>query len=191
MQADWEVEIGPGAPIIEGQWPGFVDIRQHPNQARDLPEAAQFPALAGALIQLNAHGSPVWTSKCDLWPLTNPAGANLAAFDPDELDAPPAAALHALACYIDLLPRSDQQWTFPAMAVASCKYWCDRLQTIPLRCCRADFIVRRACVAPEEWTHAVTAYLSACGPTPACAQDVLGQALAIFAHALFVRSKLQ
>ena len=27
MEADWEVEIGGGAPVIDALWPGFVDLR--------------------------------------------------------------------------------------------------------------------------------------------------------------------
>ena len=57
------------APVIEALLGGIcrsAKIRR--NAPRDLPEAAQFPALAEALTKLNAAASPVWTSKCDFWP---------------------------------------------------------------------------------------------------------------------------
>jgi hypothetical protein len=119
MEADWEFEVGPdaaglAAPVIDALWPGFVDLRRAPELAWNLPEAAQLPALAEALAKLNAAASPVWTSKCDFWP-------NLEAdeFDAGELDAPPGCLAHAMGCYIDLLPGSDQQWAQPAIAEAA------------------------------------------------------------------------
>jgi hypothetical protein len=102
MEADWEVEIGGDAPVIQVRWSGFIDLRLSPERAPQLPEAAQLPALADTLIRLNASSSPVWTSKCDVWhPDT---------FDPDELDAPPGERNCFVACYIDLLPRDHQPW---------------------------------------------------------------------------------
>ena len=85
---------------IEALWPGFVDLRQSPERAWQLPEAAQLPALAEVLAELNEAASPVWTSKCDVWPHLEPDE-----FDPDELDAPPGCAC-AMGCYIDLLLES-------------------------------------------------------------------------------------
>jgi hypothetical protein len=180
MEADWEFAIAAqadlAAPVIVAAWPGFVDLRGHPRRTADIPEAAHFPALARALVQLNSPASPVWTAKCDVWIPD--------AFDPDELDAPPFQAHHALACYIDLLPRSDQQWTFPLLIENSCRHVCGILHAIPLRNCRADLIVRRAIVAPSEQTLAITAYLTACGRSPSSARRNLSRALAAFSAAI-------
>ena len=112
MQADWEVEVGGQAPVIEALWPGFIDLRTHPEAVHQLPEVASQSALGlalgRALVALNGPSSPVWTTKCDLWQLEN--------VDPDEFDAPtsmsPVASPvtrpvpYARACYIDLLPLS-------------------------------------------------------------------------------------
>jgi len=68
MEADWEVEIGGGAPIIDACWDGLVHLQTAPERAAELPEAADLPRLAEALVRLNAPRSPVWTSKCDVWP---------------------------------------------------------------------------------------------------------------------------
>jgi hypothetical protein len=176
MEADWEVEIGGQAPVIEAYWTGFIDLRLAPESARQLPEAAQIPALADTLVRLNSASAPVWTSKCDVWhPDT---------FDPDELDAPPGERDCAIACYIDLLPRSDQPWPEPPYAVAACTKLCARLREVALRRCRADLIVRRASIASGRLDVGVTAYFTACGSTSAGAAAALTSALIAFVDAL-------
>jgi hypothetical protein len=176
MEADWEVEIGGSAPVIQAHWAGFIDLRLSPDRAPQLPETAQLPALADTLIRLNASSSPVWTSKCDVWhPET---------VDPDELDAPPGEQNSAIACYIDLLPRDHQPWPDPLDAVAACKTLCARLRTVALRRCRVDLIVRQASIPPRPLDLGVTAYFTACGSTPASAAAALASALAAFVDSL-------
>lgn len=178
MEADWEIELGGDAPVIDACWPGFVDLRQFPNRIAELPELSQLPALSATLLRLNdVHSSPVWTSKCDVWPVAD--------FDSIELDATPEAARYAVACYIDLLPRSDQQWTLPEMAVAACETFCARLHSVPLTRCRADFIVRRAFITPDLQDLGITAYLTACGAGERAAFAQLAAALAAFADSVF------
>jgi hypothetical protein len=179
MQADWEFELGSGAPVIEAHWSGFADLRLDPRLAFLLPEAAQFPALAEVLMRLNAAASSVWTSKCDFFPNLKPGE-----FDADELDAPPASSVHAVACYIDLLPRSDQQWAVPTRIDAWCKALCARLHSIPLRCCRVDLVIRRALIAPDANDLGITAHATACGPTLAEAASALRAALAALADSV-------
>jgi hypothetical protein len=186
MEADWEFEIGVDAPLIDAQWPGFVDLRSAPELALQLPEAAQLPALAAALAALNAPASPVWTSKCDVWPATAPGD-----FDPVELDAPPGNAAHAIACYIDLLPASSEQWSEPAAVEADCHRLCILLRRIPLRSCRADLIIRQALVPPGQTGLGITAYLTACGSAPAQAGETLQVALAAFAGTLAAQSTVE
>jgi len=170
---------GLASPVIEAHWAGFVDLQRHPEGAENLPEAAQFPALAEALARLNAVDSPVWTSKCEFWPHLE-AGE----FDPDELDAPPGCTARAMGCFIDLLPKSDQQWPFPAMIEEACKYICTLLNAVPLRCCRADLVIRRAFITPDVMDLGITAYLTSCGESPAAAAKTLETALAAFTDAL-------
>ena len=170
MEADWEVELGGGAPVIEPLWPGFVDLRLSPESAHRLQEIAQLPRLAEVLIRLNGEGSPVWTSKCDVWTVTE--------FDPDELDSTREQALHGAACYVDLLPKNDQQWVTPAATNAWCRNLCRILQACPMRCCRADLVVRRSALLREPIDLGITAYVTACGPTPRSALGVLAAALA-------------
>jgi len=200
MEADWEVEVGGGAPVIEADWPGFVDLRRYPERVERLSEVKDFPALAEALVALNAQTSPVWTSKCDVWPvvdLADPAvapgspAAVFSPFDPDELDAPPEDAAYAIACYIDLLPRSDKQWPDPAMAAAACKHVCSLLHAFPLRCCRVDLITREALIVAGRVDLGITAYLTACGPSPAGATKALQAALSVFARVLSTQSTVE
>jgi len=196
MECDWEVEIGGDSPVIEAAWPGFVDLRQVPALVHQLSEAVQFPMLAPVLQELNSHDSPVWTSKCDVW-----TALSTADFDADELDASGEGCSSGMACYIDMLPRTNLQSNPVQIVESLCKPWCRRLRETPMRCCRVDFIVRKAAHAdssPPFSTHAfhslnlgITAYITACGHTPAQTQAVLGSALATLAQSLCPDSKLQ
>jgi hypothetical protein len=179
VEADWEFEVGGGAPVIEAQWPGFVDLQCAPECSRLLPEARQMPALAKALEDLNASSSPVWTSKCDFWPCLDADE-----FDPGELDAEPGCCGCAIGCYIDLLPRSDQQWRLPEQIASACKDLCSLLCAVPLRCCRADLVIRRAFLTAERMDLGMTVYLTSCGESPEKAAQKLQDALMAFTGAL-------
>jgi len=85
MDVDWEVEIGGDAPIIEVQWPGLLDLRTHPERVVEISETRLFQPLRELLLAFNSAGSPVWTSKCDVW-------------EPSP---------ESLACYIDMIPREE------------------------------------------------------------------------------------
>ncbi|MGB6194285.1 MAG: hypothetical protein WBF42_17595 [Terracidiphilus sp.] len=176
MQADWEVEIGGEAPVIDACWPGLVDLRCGPHRVAEIEETQALPALADALVLLNAKHSPVGTAKCDVWTVDE--------VDAFELDAEADEAACGLACYIDLLPAGDRQWASVESAVEFCKGLCAHLEKVPLRCCRADLIVRRAIITPEAGGLGITAYLTACGPREPRARGQLESALAAFADAV-------
>jgi len=165
-------------PVIDAAWPGLVDLRRAPELARQLPEAAEFPALAEALMRLNGADSPVWTAKCDFWP-----SLEAEEFDPDELDAPPGSAEHAMGCYIDLLPANEGYWPTPEAAEKACTRWSGLLRAVPLGCCRVDLVVRRAVLSAERMNFGITAYLTACGASSAEAAQRLEAALAAFTEA--------
>lgn len=186
METDWEFEVGGDAPVIDANWAGLVDLRQHPERVRELAEAADSPELATALQELNTPLSPVWTSKCDTWPIAEPNKV-----DPDELDADALSATHAVGCYIDLLPRNGEQWPTPLLAADWCKDFCARLRAVRLRCCRVDLVVRRAVIAPDVVDFGVTAYLTACGLSPDEASRTLDAALLAFAGASKAHSTLE
>ncbi len=175
MECDWEVELGGDAAAIDANWQGFIDLRFAPESAAALPETQQLPALADALVRLNTC-SPVWTTKCDVWSVDG--------VDPDELNAPPETAAYADACYIDLLPAGAHLWSTAQSAVAWCKQQCEILRQRPMRCCRADLIVRHAMVSAERLDVGITAYFTGCGATQVDAAHALSMALSAFAESV-------
>ena len=179
MEADWAVEIGGDAPIIDSTWKDLIDLRHHPDRALHLSEAVQVPALAKTLIQLNADSSAVWTSKCDVWAIVDPAEIDL-----DELDANASEAAHAIGCYIDLLPRNNAEWADIDRVVAACKKACATLRAASLRCCRIDLVIRRAIIAADEDELGVTAYLASCGTSIMNATHTLETALEMLTYAI-------
>lgn len=110
MEADWEVEIGGGAPVIDAHWPGFIDLRAFPDRIWEITEARESQPLANLLLRLNSNRSPLWTSKCDMW---RPAEGGL-------------------ACYIDLLPRDGSVFAEWKQAEAFCRDLIVRLRTAAL-----------------------------------------------------------
>jgi hypothetical protein len=85
MLSEWSVECSADDPVLVVPWSDpsdstgnrrFVDLRENPYDLDHLPEAERYPALMHALRALNAARSPVFTAKCDAWPL-----------DREELDA--------------------------------------------------------------------------------------------------------
>lgn len=168
MEADWEVEIGGGAPVIEALWSGFIDLRHDDEQAMELvaeiSEAAAFPPLSALLLALNAPDSPVWTSKCDMW----------------------EAAPNALAIYIDMLPHEAVVFADRQSAEDFCREHISRLAVISAECdldCGIDLVIREA-VANQAEGFGITAYLSARGADRAAAAAGLAAVMACFADAL-------
>jgi hypothetical protein len=186
MEADWEFEIGGGAPVIEAWWPGYVDLRQSPPNVVSIPEAAELPALADALVLLNSAGSPVWTSKCGFW--TN---GDAEQFDADEFDAPPGGTAHIHCCYIDLLPRDEEQWPSADAIAAACRSWIASLRAQTLGSCRADLVIRHAFTPPERTHLAVTAYLTGSGSTSDRALAALKAVLSLFPGVICSQTTLQ
>jgi hypothetical protein len=166
MQADWEIEIGADAPVIDADWPGFVDLHLHPERAARFEEAMRFPPLGTALVRLNLPGSPI---------------RDPGTIDPDELDAPQETARSSIACYIDLLPREVGLWSELEDAVRWCKDRCAQLHGVPLRSSRVDLILRRAVVSGNLHALAVTSYLAACASAARETEMQLELVLGVFA----------
>ena len=190
VEADWEIELGGHAPIIDVRWSGFVDLRRSPEKVCDLAEVLQLPALAPALVRLNSPESLLYTAKCDVW--------QVAEIDPLEFDAPQETPAQAMVIYVDLVPCAPQLWSHHDRAIAWCRALCTCLRNAPLRCSRVDLVIRRARRTPElEDKIGITAYLAACGPTVEAARAQLESLLAIFADSIATetrdspRSKLQ
>jgi hypothetical protein len=184
MDADWEVEIGSGAPVIEAEWPGFVDLHAEAGRIEEIAEAAEFPPLAALLLKLNAAESPVWTSKCDVW-------------EPEP---------GALAIYIDMLPRDGKVFAEWRQGEEFCREHVARLAGTDFPKCEElaglaveeanspaytiELIVRQA-IAGEVEGFGVTAYLGARAATAdeaaagrMTAAGILAAVMAGFADAL-------
>jgi hypothetical protein len=105
VEADFSVELGPAAPALEmpwedpaGQW-SYLNLRQHPERAAELPEAAGSPALQAFLRAVNAPSSPLESAKCDRW-IDQEAGS---------------PGIVAAGGYIDLIFRdAEKQLSLPA-----------------------------------------------------------------------------
>ena len=196
MEADWEVEIGPDTPIIDALWPGFIDLRRTPERIGEIDETRKFPALAEILLHLNrsefdlglsvdsmlddvSSESQVWSSKCDLWTQDRSSDS----WDPDEMDATPTESVVALACYIDLLPRTPSLFAGLAETESWARATVGRLREIVCRCCRADLVIRRAFKEDGE-VLGITAYTTACGADSAAAEEALSSALRALENAI-------
>ena len=88
METDWSVAAGADDPVIETGWSdaasalGWVDLRVDEEEQRrlirTLPEAARSPAMADALLLLNAPRGMLITTKCDRWQMDDVERADLA-----------------------------------------------------------------------------------------------------------------
>jgi hypothetical protein len=110
MLSEWSAECSADDPVLVVPWSDptdstgnrrFIDLRENPYDLDHLPEAEQFPPLMHALRALNAARSPVFTAKCDAWPLH---AEDLRALQV-ELDVSPDEAPAGFGSYIDLLWR--------------------------------------------------------------------------------------
>jgi hypothetical protein len=123
MLAEWSVESAADDPVLVIPWSDpadptgnrrFIDLRENPYDLDHLPEAELYPPLMHALRALNAPRSPVFTAKCDAWPLTPAADAdelehlrlNLDIFDDSARDA-----AFGFVSYIDILWRERSVFT--------------------------------------------------------------------------------
>jgi hypothetical protein len=170
MEADWEVEVGPEAPVIDALWEGFVDLKRVPERIGEIAAARRLPTLADALLRLN-HSQTIWTAKCDLW--------TLAECDPDEMDATSDEAANAVACYVDLLPQD--RLVFPTLETA--EQWARTvtagLRSMICRRCRVDLAIRTAFVGDVRG-FGITAYVTGCGEGSDQSMNALSAALKIF-----------
>jgi hypothetical protein len=177
MVSDWSAECSHDAPTLVVPWADtssgahFIDLRSHPYDLADIPEAEQHPALARALRSLNATRSPFLTAKCDAWPLTSPANtASLEALAL-ELLLDPAEATVGFACYIDLLWRERSVFASAHQQQDRLDRIVRRAQRLPHREAALECVLRPALLdlnGPLEG-FCITLYLTAVGPEAAIA----------------------
>ncbi len=178
QEADWELELGSGAPVIDGAWPGLLTCASFRTAVQRSKKTRLLPALGDALIRLNAHSSPVWTAKCDVWIVQEP-------IDPYELDC--TAAEHSSD---DRLLHRSAAAERPAVerSAASCQPTARRFANVcePYRCA----------VAVQTWScaelisHQMSAILAlrhispVAGESEDGARQQLAMVLAAFADTL-------
>lgn len=156
MEADWAAEVGSGLERIDADWAGFVDLRRHPYALAAIAETAKSAGLRDALTVLNAPDSPVFTCKCDVWPLASEE------IDPREFDFPPEAPCVGLASYIDVVARDVGVFgSFENHEVWS-RHAVSRLRGLPVAEGRADLVIRAAAVGGEDG-FGITLYAAGCG----------------------------
>lgn len=108
MLVEWSAECAPDDPVLVVPWSDpalpdrrFIDLRENPYDLDTLEEAAQYPPLMHALRALNATRSPVFSAKCDAWPLNADELDHLRLTLDHNAEETPAG----FASYIDLLWR--------------------------------------------------------------------------------------
>jgi hypothetical protein len=170
MLAEWSAECAAEDPVLVVPWKdpdgktGFVDLRSAPRDFDAVSEAEQHPPLMQALRALNATRSPVFTVKCDAWPLD---AAELQQLQSD-LDASPDNAPAGFASYIDAIWREQSLFSsFHRQQQMLRKL--SRLAALLDRPWAAlDCVLRPALLdleVPREG-YAVSVYVKALGPSP-------------------------
>jgi hypothetical protein len=110
MLSEWSAECSSDDPVLVVPWSDpsdpsgdrrFIDLRENPYDLDHLPEAEHFPPIMHALRALNATRSPVFTAKCDAWPLDYAELDRLRT----ELDLIVEDAPEGFGSYIDVLWR--------------------------------------------------------------------------------------
>jgi hypothetical protein len=191
MLADWSVECAPDDPLLVVPWSDpssdlcFIDLRENPYDLDHLPEAEQYPPLMQALRALNANRSPVFTAKCDAWPLDADELEDLRqnlAIDAD--DTP-----NGFASYIDLLWRERTFFTSFHQTEQLLHRLTRRAAALDHPFAMLDCVIRPALVdltGPQEG-FAVSLYLKALGPDANSATE--NWAAALEAVVALLRSK--
>jgi hypothetical protein len=184
MLSEWSVECAADDPVLVVPWSDpadpsgnrrFVDLRENPYDLDHLPEAELYPPLMHALRALNAARSPVFTAKCDAWPL-----------DGEELDAlrlnldvlvDDTAA--GFGSYIDILWRERSLFTSFHQQEQLLHRLTRRAATLDHSAVMLDCVLRPALIdltGPQEG-FAVSLYIKALGHDRHSAEENWASAL--------------
>jgi hypothetical protein len=168
MLAEWSAECAEDDPVLVVPWddpddeqgPRFVDLRENPYDLDHLPEAQSHPPLMQALRSLNAPRSPVFTAKCDAWPLSAEERQQLAFALPVEEQAA------GFASYIDLVPRERSVFTSFHQQEQLLSRLSRRVEALDHPDAAIDCILRPALIdltGPQQgWS--ISLYVKALGP---------------------------
>jgi len=184
MVADCSAECSADDPVLVVPWDPdpahpeigqFVDLRANPYDLDQIPEADQHPPLLQALRALNAPRSPVFTAKCDAWPLDPEALACLQI----ALDRNPTPGEVGFASYIDLIWRDRTIFVSFHQQHQRAQRLTRLAAALDHPDCLLEAVLRSAFVdieGPQEG-FAVTLYVKALGSDPAHAQYNWSRAL--------------
>lgn len=196
MLSDWSAECSADDPVLVVPWSDpanpdihFVDLRENPYDLDHLPEAERFPPLLHALRALNAQRSPVFTAKCDAWPLTSPEHDEELNALRLELDLIPEDAPVGFSSYIDVLWRERSVFASFHQQEQIVHRIARKAALLPHPYTMLDMVVRPALIdltSPEEG-FAVSIYIKALGHDPIAAED--NWAAALDSVAALIRSK--
>jgi hypothetical protein len=184
MLSEWSVECSADDPVLVVPWSDpsdgtgnrrFIDLRENPYDLDHLPEAEHYPPLMHALRALNAARSPVFTAKCDAWPLDAEELESLRT----NLDISADEAPNGFGSYIDILWR--ERSLFASFHLQEQMLHRLTRHTAPLEHPYAilDCILRPAVldlIGPQEG-FAVSLYVKAAGHNARAAEDNWASAL--------------
>lgn len=151
MDADWSVECGAEDPLVVVPWANaagaiaYIDLRSTPDSLLEIPEAAQYPAIATALQRWNQPDSPIFTAKCDVWEYPETL------FDAEDF---PGFAF-ARGSYIDLIPNASEVFSSFTIAEAQLRRWTEAARTLIVPNARCEWTLRRAWIAMPQKTSGV------------------------------------
>jgi hypothetical protein len=184
MLAEWSAECSAEDPVLVVPWKdpdgkaAFVDLRANPYDFDAILEAERYPPLMQALRALNATRSPVFTAKCDAWPL---AGEELEHMRLNlDVDTTAAGDLSfGFASYIDLVARERSLFT----SFHKHEQWLRRLARLAAPLDRPaaalDCVLRPALLDLEtpQQGYACTLYVKALAADPQAAIEEWAAAL--------------
>jgi hypothetical protein len=184
MLSEWSVECSADDPVLVVPWSDpadpsgnrrFVDLRENPYDLDHLPEAEHYPPLMHALRALNAARSPVFTAKCDAWPLE---GEELDALRLN-LDVLVDDTAAGFGSYIDILWRERSLFTSFHQQEQLLHRLTRRAATLDHSAAMLDCVLRPALIdltGPQEG-FAVSLYVKALGHDPHSAEENWASAL--------------
>ena len=184
MLSEWSAECSADDPVVVVPWSDpsdstgnrrFIDLRENPYDLDHLPEAERYPPLMHALRALNAPRSPVFTAKCDAWPL-----------DPEELhvvrvnlDVLAEEAISGFGSYIDILWRERSLFASFHLQEQMLHRLTRHIAPLQHPYALLDCIIRPAMVdltGPQEG-FAVSLYVKAAGHNEQAAEENWASAL--------------
>lgn len=184
MLAEWSVECAAEDPILVVPWndpdgnSAFVDLRAIPHDFDAIPEAEQHPPLMQALRALNATRSPVFTAKCDAWPMDSEElqQMQIDLHATDEPDVPH----FGFASYIDLLWRERSLFSSSHRQQQMLRHLTRLTAPLHRPAAMLNCVLRPALLdldGPREG-FAISLYIKALGPSPQTAWKEWAAALA-------------